>query len=225
MSAVRCPTIVFGARRACGTVLDFVTDGNGRVLAHCPVCARKPVGRCRECHRAVHGRAVICGVCRLRKQRQRDAHRNDDPDRAARRRYCDRLRWAAVAADPVQRAARRERRRAWRAENPDKVRLYKRRYALGQSDGYKRSYTRANADPERREQKRQYSLKRYYDEHPDRPDPRCRVCTRRIAWSPPGRPPTRCDECVPRKVRKLRKVPRPPLCDEPTNRGTECPAT
>jgi hypothetical protein len=107
--------------------------------------------------------------------------------------------------DANAREQKRETRSKWAKANPDRVKLYKRRAALNPTPRRKEREQYHNSRPERVAKKRAQALQRYYELHPVRPSPMCRVCQKPIEWSPPGRPPVLCDEHVPASHRNRRK--------------------
>ena len=182
--ADRCPIAHCGAR------LEFRSDGLGRVVAHCPWCARRRAGLCRECPRPVAGtvgKALRC--VEYTADAKRRAWRKSDAEHRAARRAADRKRWRT---DAERRARKREARRAWMAAHPDRVKAYRRRYDLKRTPGYIAGYTRNNARPERAEAKRAQAMARYYELHPTRPAPVCRLCGASIPFTGTGRPRATC---------------------------------
>jgi len=109
-------------------------------------------------------------------------------------------------ADPVQRARKLERGRAWRKANPDKVKQGKRRFLLREGkarQNYLKLQARHNRNPVRAQKKRELARARYYELHPKRPDCLCRGCGERVDWNGVGRPVLRCDRCcAPAELRR-----------------------
>jgi hypothetical protein len=132
-------------------------------------------------------KGVYCTACAFRLARERSNGKERSPAAKRSQKARDRAR------------NRSEQRRAWsrkwRAENPDKVRAYKRRAALNPTPRRKERERYHNSRPERIAAKRAQARAKYYEQHPVRPQPVCRDCGSAIAYTPPGRPKVRCDEC------------------------------
>lgn len=191
-----------GARRQCRTVLDVSTNGNGCVVTTCRRCDHQAAGRCWRCFAVRENRgarALFCDACREKNKAEANARHERSPQAKKNARRRDRQR------------RKTEHRKAWRAAwlaaNPDKVRAYKRRSALNPTPRKRERERYHNSRPERIEAKRAQARARYYELHPERPQPVCRGCSRPIAWQPPGRPPVRCDQCVPASVSRKRRRP------------------
>lgn len=195
MSAATCAKTLIGGRR-CGAVLDLATDGQGRVVATCPKCARTRRGLCRECPARVTGRARWCPTCVRARRRATEQRRLADPQRRKEKNAQWRERYHTDAAFRARRKAQRV---AWVAANRDKLKRQKRRFLLREGptrEHYLATQRRLNADPARKAKKRAYALQRYYEAHPVRPDPHCAGCGVAIAWTPGrGRPRLTCDRC------------------------------
>jgi hypothetical protein len=131
-------------RRGCGTVLDFVTDGVGRVVALCMPCERNRAGWCRDCPigRLHDPRALRCPPCaQTHRRRQKKAQHVRDwahPETRARRlayfairrqepavkEYQQRYkREHAVPRDDFDRRYHREWARRWRSSKKGKKAL------------------------------------------------------------------------------------------------------
>ena len=179
----RCPI------RICRGQLVFTTDALGRLVASCPQCARRLAGICRDCPAPVEGfrgKATRCASCKLLAKRAQ-------AELSHRRHHEDRLRRArAQSKEPARRARKYLTRKAWAARNPDRVKQHKRQYALKQTPGYIAGYQRHNARPERQTQKRAQALAKYYELHPVRPSPQCRICGAAIPYTGNGRPRVTC---------------------------------
>lgn len=198
--SVRCDRKLTG-HGECGAVMEEVIDAIGRVLYRCTPCLRKDDGRCWQCGRARENssrKASFCQACILERRRQAQARHEQTPERQRQRRLFYRRRSKTEAY--------RAKMAAWRAANPDKVRLQKRRSALNPTPAKRERERYWNAQPERKEKKRQQALASYYARHPERPQPVCRDCGGSIPYIPPGRPKTRCDACVPAYVAVRRRV-------------------
>lgn len=203
MTSPRCDRRYNGRKDACGTPMHSYADAIGRVIWTCERCDWQRAGRCWRCGRPrqnLHLLASFCTTCRKASQQASNRRSQDDPAIAKERRDRDRIR----SRTPERQAQRR----AWRAANPEKIKRYKRREALNPTPAKKAREARHNADPVKRERKRQYALAKYYERHPVRPQPICRVCGTAFPYIPPGRVPTRCDACVPLWERKARNATR-----------------
>lgn len=142
---------------------------------------RKKRGICQECPQPVAGvvgRSLFCAACNKRRRRSREKKHRRRPDvrehRATRRRE---LHAERMANDPeYARAYRAQKQRETSINHPS----YTRRIEY---------FTRTNADPERAEKKREWTRQRYYELHPDRPQPVCATCTEAISYDGRGKPP------------------------------------
>ena len=91
-----------GAGTTCGGALTFRTDRLGRVVEHCPRCARRTAGICADCPRPVagaRGKALRCASCKKRalarntkRWKERDYEHWREVARAIGRRFRDRRR-------------------------------------------------------------------------------------------------------------------------------------
>ncbi|MBC7842967.1 MAG: hypothetical protein H7099_11670 [Gemmatimonadaceae bacterium] len=169
--------------------MDLLTDRLGRLVARCYSCERRLAGICRDCNGPVEGQTGKATRCAGHKQaarvrQQRESERRHREERLARaRKYSKRK---------AVRARKYETRKAWAEAHPDRVKMHKRRYALKQTPGYVANYRRHNARPERIAQKRAQALQKYYELHPTRPAPVCRICGASIPFSGLGRPRATC---------------------------------
>lgn len=171
----------------------------------CGGCTLRRAGRCIECGASVEGRSWRCGEHKaehrlLAGQRSGKKHR---VERLARER-------ARYHSDPAFRKRHRERKRRWRADNPMKVAMGKRRSRIRNKNGsgyssrarhlaYQRAYNETH-----REERRVKARERYYRLHPTRPSPICPKCQKRIPYDGCGSPGKYHYACSP--WRKQRKV-------------------
>jgi hypothetical protein len=200
VNSARCDRKRPGWSGTCGAPMQERIDHLGRILWQCPRCTWQEAGRCWRCSQPrenTSSRASLCAACRVVRRREATARRDKDPARKHQRRAGERRRQRS--------AKRRAWKAAWRKANPDKIRAYKRKYALNPSPTRKATEARHNACPKRQAIKRAQALARYYALHPERPQPVCRVCQAAIPFVPPGRPKTRCDACVPTSVLAKRR--------------------
>lgn len=181
----RCPL------RHCRGRLSFSLDRLGRTIATCEQCERRRRGICRDCPRPVYGTVGKALRCKEHKAAAKQAQtRAHDQRNREKRRAAERARWRR---DDALRERKRERRREWMSERPEKRREYRRRYHLKRTSGYVAGYTRNNARPERAEAKRAHAMARYYELHPTRPAPVCRLCGAAIPFTGKGRPRVTCE--------------------------------
>lgn len=185
----------------CHEIVELGTDELGRVTSTCPKCDRTRRGLCHDCAARVWGRALRCADCARRRRREADRRRMADPGYRRQRNARNRV----TARTPQRVASKRAARRAWRQRNPDRVRAHKRRYLLKQTPAYLAYQRQYNTNPDRQAKKRAWALRRYYEQHPVRPDPRCTSCGAPIAWTPRhGRPRRTCDQCCAPAERRRR---------------------
>lgn len=143
---------------------------------------RKRRGICQECPNPVDGtvgKSLYCAACNKRRRRQREKkHRRKEEVRERRNARRRELHAERMKTDPEYAAEyRRRRQRETSITHPS----YPKRIEY---------FNRTNADPERAERKRQHALQRYYEIHPERPDPHCATCGEAVDWTPRlGRPP------------------------------------
>lgn len=197
--SVQCDRRLPGRRQACGHRMIHVSDMAGRLTWICSKCAHVDQGNCWQCARPRQKlRATFCSACAAERRRQASTRQEASPERQRQKRIRDRRR--------NKTEARRAWRAQWRAENPDKIRQYKRREGLNPTPAKRARERYWNAQPERQEKKRQHALAAYYAAHPERPNPSCRDCGVAIPYTPPGRPRTRCNACVPASEARRRRL-------------------
>lgn len=95
-------TFKLGAGTRCGGSVSFSTDSLGRLVEHCPRCARRRAGLCADCPRPVDGaigKALRCAICKKRALKRnhqrwyaRDPEHARDVRRVAHKNYRDRRR-------------------------------------------------------------------------------------------------------------------------------------
>lgn len=186
----------------CGGALEYRTDRIGRLLTHCPRCARRKAGLCRDCPRPVYGTlgvAIRCHACNLRKQQEnaRAYRQRNREERNARWR----ARYRETPAE--QKAQVAVKRRLWRLANPDKVQRAKRREALRQNPGAL-EYHAKRRKAQRAELARR-ARERYWLQRGPLPPVHCRRCGAAITRPARGRPRLTCNACVPPSIAARRK--------------------
>lgn len=196
---IACDRVLPGRRQPCRKVMTESVDRLGRVHYRCRHCDWQRAGRCWACgdRRSTSNKGLYCDACR--EEARRLAWRRHERSLNAKR--------AAKARDRQRNKSehRKAWRKAWVQANPDKIKAYKRKEGLNPTPRKRERERWWNSQPERIEKKREWARRRYYELHPERPQPVCRTCHASIPWTPPGRPPVRCDACVPAAVRNRRK--------------------
>lgn len=172
--------------------------------------AARKTGICMDCDQQVEGargRALRCAEHKRRaKLDAANAARRTKRGRKKRRKY-----ERARLKNPEFRERRLARRRELHAErmenDPEYASEYRRRRqretlaSYPGRDAYLAKQAEHNAVAERQEKKREQARQRYYELHPERPDPHCATCGERIDWTPGrGRPPKyhQTPDCNPR---------------------------
>lgn len=183
MSGRFCPLV------KCRALLEERIDRLGRARSVCPSCERRKSGRCVDCSRPTVGKSWRCPEHKLTQRRAtgRVFHARHIEERRAK----DRRRWRALT--PEQRERVRQLRRLRTKRNAAAHRARQNEWNAKHRIWYLAYHRRYNRRPGRAEAKRAQALKRYYELHPVRPDPKCLECGAAIEWTPGhGRPALRC---------------------------------
>lgn len=155
---------------------------------------RKRMGICQECPnpvRGVVGKTLHCEACGRRhdlaRRRKTDTARRRGERGDKRRARKRELHAERMANDPVYAAAYRKRKQHETSINHPS---YSKRIEY---------FTRTNAEPERAQKKRDWAKNKYYELHPERPQPVCATCQEPIPYDGKGKPPKyhQTDECIP----------------------------
>jgi hypothetical protein len=170
---------------------------DGATVPFCPQCDRKRRGICIDCRTepvvGTVGKALRCGACaKIERLAAGDRYKQRHPSRLKKEWL---RRKAALEQNPEAHREVLERKRLWRQARPERVAAQKKADALKHADrvaAYHREYRARHA-----EKKRAYARAKYYEQHPERPTPVCRVCSEPIAWGGRGRPPVLCLAHVP----------------------------
>lgn len=154
---------------------------------------RRRQGVCIDCGGAVVGRAWRCEEHATAAQARAITEYAARNRELLRQKSRDRVR----GYTPEERRAANDKKRQWRQGHRKTVLMNKRKYRLmGRPSGYSTrekylAYHRAYREAHR-EERRQLATAQYYREHPERPDPKCRVCGGPVLYNGKFRPRSYC---------------------------------
>lgn len=172
-----------------GFALVDETDGLGRLVTSCLGCDRRRAHRCMDCNQPIGGMKWRCELCGRRRQAQQ---LREYAQRIGKKELCRREK-ERYRHDAAFRKRRNDYKKEWRAKNPLKVAMQKRRSRLaGKTCGYATrekglAYLKAyNAA-------RKAEMAVYMQRYNVNPKPHCAFCSTPIPFDGRGRPRKYCE--------------------------------